>query len=517
LNNREDNHSRVKSDLHLSQLASVGQIAAGIAHEVKNPLTAVKGFLHLLKENHEHPYVDIAQSELENALSTLENLLHVSKPDLEEEPFQSVNLSVELESILHLFQDQMYRIQVVRNFSDTDAFVHGKKNQLKKAFFNLLKNAFESIEGEGVIQVTHCAKDDMVTVSIRDTGVGIPEDKIGLLGTPFFTTKVEGTGMGLTQVFSVIYQHKGRIQVNSKPGKGTEFVIRIPKESQKLSRGVISLDLHYTEDMGLREFFVQNRQLFEKHLLAEAVNAKEKIEEILTIGNIDLLSNAYKLVLYIVDGHEHEMISFAKAEGVAWAKYSLTLAFKLEWVQAVRRVLWDFLYNYDRLTGKEVNREDFFALEKRMNEFVDNFLSYFFISYSHYKDDLIRKQKELVENLSVPIIPLTATMCILPLIGNLDSNRIATLADKVITHIGHYKIESFIFDLSGLFEMEADVIDRFMRILEGMNMMGCKPVITGLRPEIVKKMIGQGVSFEHKASMKGTLQQALEEYLKINL
>lgn len=116
-------------DTHLSQLASVGQIAAGIAHEVRNPLTAVKGFLQLLQKEEKHQYIDIAQSELDNALKTLNNLLQVSKPDLENEEYQTIYLAVELESILNLFQDKLYNITITTDFKNTDSAVIGKKNR----------------------------------------------------------------------------------------------------------------------------------------------------------------------------------------------------------------------------------------------------------------------------------------------------------------------------------------------------------------------------------------------------
>ncbi|WP_368666318.1 ATP-binding protein [Ammoniphilus sp. CFH 90114] len=396
-----------KDEVHLNQLASVGQIAAGIAHEVKNPLTAVKGFLQLLKEKHDDAYIDIAQTELEDAISTLENLLDVSKPDLQDEPYQSLNTSVELEALFPLFQDQVYRVQIKRHLTHTDSTVYGKKNQLKKALFNLLKNAFEAIPGEGTITVEHYEESNYIFISIEDTGIGIPEKKIRMLGTPFYTTKSDGTGMGLTQVFSVIYDHNGKIEVRSVEGKGSKFIIKLPKETIKQSRGVITLKPNFKEGQDMKSFFLSNQNLFEKRLLTEAVNVKNKIDEILKIGNIDLLNNAHKLVLYIVEGREHELITFARHEGVAWAKFSLTLAFKLEWIQAIRRVIWDFLFNYDRLSKDSYSKEDIYNLEKSVNELMDRFLNYFFMSYSEYKDHLIQEQRSIVEDLSVPIIPLT--------------------------------------------------------------------------------------------------------------
>jgi len=500
---------------HLSQLASVGQIAAGIAHEVKNPLTAVKGFLQLLKEKNERQYIEIAETELENAIEILQNLLHVSKPDLEDEPFESIDLAVELESVSQLFQDQLYRVSLVKRLDQPGQFVRGRRNQLKKAFFNLLKNAFEAIPGEGQITLDYSADDRYVTIVLKDTGVGIPKHKMDMLGTPFFSTKTNGTGMGLTLVFSVVYQHNGIINVESEEQVGTTFTIMLPRETGMIKRKeVLRLELEMADSVDIKSFFVKNRDQFEQRLLKEAVNVRDKIDEILAIGNINLMENAHRLVLYIVEGREHEVSAFAKTEGIIWAKHSLTLAFKLEWIQAVRRVLWDFLYNFDRLKKNASTIEDFYTLEKQINELMDLFLNHFFINYSQFKDDLIRAQREMVEDLSVPIIPLTKTISILPLIGPIDSFRSGTIQEKVLTQIGNERLETLIIDLSGVVEIDPNVIQELSNMIAGIKMMGCQTVITGLRPEVVKLMVRMSISFENKAILKGTLQQALKDYLE---
>ncbi|WP_336776219.1 ATP-binding protein [Paenibacillus sp. MMO-58] len=503
-----------RNDTHLSQLASVGQIAAGIAHEVKNPLTAVKGFLQLLKEKNELKYIEIAESELGNAINILQNLLHVSKPDLEEEPYVGIDLSVELDSLIQLFQDQIYRVSVHTDLRDPGSYIMGKRNQLKKVFFNLLKNAFEAIPGNGTISIEHMSTDNEVIVRIQDSGVGIPKEKLGLLGTPFYTTKENGTGMGLTLVFSVIYQHNGAIEVESSEKEGTKFTITFPKGTKNTKwKEVIYLELEATTSM--KDFFIVNRDNFEQRLFLEAVNVRDKIDEILTIGNINLLDNAHKLVLFIIDGKEYETIAFAKQEGITWARHSLTLAFKLEWVQAVRRVMWDFLYNYDRLNNHNESKEHYYSMEKSINQLMDQFLNQFFISYSLFKDDLIRAQRTMVEDLSVPIIPLTKATYILTLIGTIDEIRANIIEDKVISQIGNNRIETLIIDMSGVMGMEDSVIKQLIHVFDGINMMGCQPIVTGLRPEIVKRMIRTGLSFEHKAITKGTLQQALEDYMTV--
>ncbi|MFD1426163.1 ATP-binding protein [Kroppenstedtia sanguinis] len=495
---------------HLNHLAYLGQMATGIAHEVRNPLTAVKGFLQLFEEQSNPDYIHIAKTELNDALATLDNLLQVAKPDPEDETRQSISLSVELENVLSLFQNQSYNIVVKKVFNDTGATIYGKKNHIKKALFNLVKNAFESIEGKGTITLRHDSNENYVVVSIEDTGVGIPKEQLSLLGTPFFSTKTEGTGMGLAWVHSVIHNHGGYIQVKSEENVGTTFTIVMPSDKVK-KRGVVQLTLDYSEGLDIKDFFLENRKTFEKQLLTEAVNVRDKIEEIHETGNIDLVENAYKLVIFIVEEREHELIRFAQREGVAWAKHSLTLAFKLEWIQAIRRTVWDFLFNFDRLSESLNEREEFYKLEKRINESFDQFLYHFFINYSKFKDELIASQREMVERLSVPIIPITPSTSILPLIGQMDLYRMRTIEDQVIEEVGKSHIQTLIIDLSGIVHMEIDVIQQLLKILDGLSMMGCKTVITGIRPEVVKAMIHMGLSFEQRAETKGTMQQALLE------
>ena len=262
----------------------------------------------------------------------------------------------------------------------------------------------------------------------------------------------------------------------------------------------------------IKEYFQDNRDYFEEELLSEAVNVRDKIEEILLIGNIDLLNNAHKLVVYVMDQNDEDVRAFAKQEGIAWATHSLTLTFKLEWVQAIRRTLWRLLHKFVDERHMQCNPDDFFKLEKQINDQLDQFLNTFFICYSDYKDKLLEKQKQLVENLSVPIIPITTDMCILPLIGVLDSHRAKIIEEKVFNAIDELHIETLIIDLSGIAEMDADVIDHFLKMIDGTTMMGCKPVITGLRPEIVRHIVSMGITFEERALTSGTLQSAIKRY-----
>lgn len=265
-------------------------------------------------------------------------------------------------------------------------------------------------------------------------------------------------------------------------------------------------------DAELKRYIEENKQKFESSLLDQAVNVKDKITDILRVGDIDLINNAHRLVSYIMENKEHELQAFAKQEGIAWASHSLALSFKLEWVQAIRRTLWNFIQEFNKLS-KNDSVEEFFKIEKLINNQMDQFINTFFINYSTYKDSLIKAQRELVENLSVPIIPITTSICILPLIGTSDSFRTGILEEKVLSEIGRLRIQTLIIDLSGIADMENDMIDHLMKTINGTSMMGCSTVITGLRTDVVRKMIHLGLSFDKETKTYGTLQHALNDYL----
>jgi rsbT co-antagonist protein RsbR len=263
----------------------------------------------------------------------------------------------------------------------------------------------------------------------------------------------------------------------------------------------------------LKNFINENGNTFNQKLLTEATNVSIKITDILNKGNIDLLKNAKKLIFYTVDQQESDLISFAKVEGIAWAKHSLTLELKLEWVQAIRRTLWHFISMIDEEKDIIHNREDYYGMEKLFNEKIDQFLNNFFLSYSHYKDEMLNKQRKMVEHLSVPIIPIKQSISVLPLIGTIDSYRIKVIEEKVLNDIADSKIQTLVIDLSGTAKMEMDVIDYFEKVLAGISMMGCNAILTGLRPELVKKMVHAGIHFEKNAETRGTLQETLKNIL----
>ena len=210
-------------------LSSIGEMAAGIAHEVRNPLTAVKGFLQLMDQSYNEEYSHIAQNELERAIHILNDLMSVSKPEFIQEKQTSFNIVSEIESILLLFQNQLYSINLIKHFENENAVIVGRKDQIKKALFNIIKNAIEAMPNGGTLMIDQTQDAKNIHLCISDSGVGIPKDKLRLLGTPFFTLKQDGKGMGLAQVFNAIQSNNGKISVTSEEGSGTAFTLTLPK------------------------------------------------------------------------------------------------------------------------------------------------------------------------------------------------------------------------------------------------------------------------------------------------
>ncbi|MCA0984352.1 STAS domain-containing protein [Halobacillus yeomjeoni] len=271
------------------------------------------------------------------------------------------------------------------------------------------------------------------------------------------------------------------------------------------------MEQSYGYSTKFKYFFKENSKPFEQALLSEAVNVKDKINEILRVGNIDLVNNAHTLVMYIIDGEDESLKKFAEQEGVAWATHSIDLSFKLEWVHSIRRTLWIFIEKYYKEDGNS-GMEDFFKLETEINNRVDDFLNTFFIRYSTYKDALIKAQQQMVENLSVPIIPINDSIFVLPLIGTIDTSRAEILEEKVLTKASELRISTLILDLSGVATMDRESIIELKKSMDGLSMMGCKTVITGLRKEIVREVLNAGFAFNDQTETLATLQQALSKY-----
>ncbi len=212
----------------------------------------------------------------------------------------------------------------------------------------------------------------------------------------------------------------------------------------------------------------------------------------------------------LVEDRQHELIILAKEVGKNAAKNDVPLVIKLELSQAFRKLYWNFLHNYYRHV--ELDMEGFFQLGIKTNFILDHYIFHYFSSYIEYKDELLRTHRETIDDLSVPIIPLSNSMAVLPIVGTLDTYRAKKVQERTLNQISSLKIQRIIIDLSGVAFMDTAVVGHLFRIVEGIGLLGCKAVITGIRPEIANTMIELGIPFTEKVETKATLQQALEEY-----
>lgn len=217
--------------LQSEKLSIVGELAAGVAHEIRNPLTTIKGFVQLYKwETGSDEYNDLLLSELGRIETITSELLTLGKPQAVKLSRANVRELIEYAAELLSPQAHMYDIEFIFNHNgEQDLFITCEVNQIKQVFLNLLKNAIESMADGGEIHLSlETAEEGMCMISIRDHGCGIPEDLLPRLGEPFYSLKEKGTGLGLMICHKIIKQHHGSITYQSKLNEGTLIQVRLP-------------------------------------------------------------------------------------------------------------------------------------------------------------------------------------------------------------------------------------------------------------------------------------------------
>lgn len=214
------------------RLAVVGQLAAGLAHEIRNPLTSLKGFLQLMYEKgpNQQRYYDIMSSELNRINFIVSEFLIIAKPQVIE--FNMKSLKQIIQTVIQLIEPEatMNNVQISVQMPKKDPImICCSEFQIKQVFINLLKNAIEAMPNGGEIQMEIRHDEHEVHIRIVDNGHGIPQERLAFLGEPFYTTKEKGTGLGLMMCYKIIETHQGTIQIESQINAGTEVNMTLPK------------------------------------------------------------------------------------------------------------------------------------------------------------------------------------------------------------------------------------------------------------------------------------------------
>jgi len=218
------------------RLATIGQIAAGTAHEIRNPLTSIKGFLQILKGvfndskmSHELQYTDIMLSEIDRINKLLNEILLLSKP--KNVVYEPLDINSLLREMMFIIENEgiLYSIGVEFDPDPTIPLVIGSSELLKQVFLNIAKNGIEAMSDGGKLTISTRANEELkqVVISIHDSGPGIPNYFIDKIFEPFFTTKDTGTGLGLSICQKIIHDLGGSIRVSTK-GFGTTFQVSLP-------------------------------------------------------------------------------------------------------------------------------------------------------------------------------------------------------------------------------------------------------------------------------------------------
>ncbi len=221
--------------MQVEKLSSIGLLAAGIAHEVNTPITGISSFTQLLLKqtsdtDQRKPILEKIEKQTFRAAEIVNGLLNFAR--LNGSEFTDLDLNVLIRESLSLLDHQMRHnhIKVESVLDETIPPVFGNSGKLQQVFINLFLNARDAMSQGGDLNVRTAMNDEMVIVDIRDTGVGISSENIKRIYDPFFTTKStgKGTGLGLAVTYGIVQEHGGRIFVESSPGQGTSFRLKLP-------------------------------------------------------------------------------------------------------------------------------------------------------------------------------------------------------------------------------------------------------------------------------------------------
>jgi len=224
-------YARLQDEIAVSaKMKIVADMAASVAHEIRNPLTAVRGFIQLLGADQQTPerrdyYKRICLEELDNAQNIIADYLSLA--DSTPVKWERMNVLMEISHVAEILRTYSEKAEI-RLHVEEDLFVLGDRFKLRQALVNIGKNGLEAMAFTGTLQFVSIRVNESVLIKIMDTGIGMTQEQITRLGTPYYSTKEKGTGLGMTFTFGVVSKMNGSIDIRSAVGKGTEYRIILP-------------------------------------------------------------------------------------------------------------------------------------------------------------------------------------------------------------------------------------------------------------------------------------------------
>lgn len=215
----------------IDRLAAIGEMAATVAHEIRNPLGGIRGFAALLAqdidtEDPRHRMVQKILNGTESLDKVVTELLEYTRPvELNLRPYGALDI---IEGAMPYLDGQIKNIQIHNHISQ-DLHVLVDPDKMRQVILNILLNSAQSIQGEGNIEITARTESSSVYIAIQDDGCGMDNETLNKIFSPFFTTKEKGTGLGLAICLKIIEGHGGNISSESEPGQGTKITVRIPQ------------------------------------------------------------------------------------------------------------------------------------------------------------------------------------------------------------------------------------------------------------------------------------------------
>ncbi|WP_138414611.1 PAS domain S-box protein [Aquibacillus sediminis] len=223
---------QIESEKRLRQtekMAIIGELSAGIVHEIKNPLTSIKGFLQLMKAGtiKTKDYISILNTEVERIERIAQDLLNFAKPSNTMKKQDLVELVDDVIVLIDVHSKKK-NIELIWRRPKSPIYIKADASQIKQVIINLIKNAIEASEEDHQVEVYLETTEHHVFIKVKDDGCGIPKEQLSKIGESFFTTKEKGTGLGLMITQKIIKHHHGTMKIDSVEGEGTLFTIQLP-------------------------------------------------------------------------------------------------------------------------------------------------------------------------------------------------------------------------------------------------------------------------------------------------